>query len=661
MDKSTNSNPLDNAMNNISQSVQDITNSIDANQDNPNKINQYTNPNGKNQNIQNKDQNLKSSSDMEIFKESSSLTTSLNKLNMKNKQNIPPKNKIADPSLDILCKKLQHKIDTLNYDNFVLNKKNKDLTSTIENLNIELNSLNHNKKTEVMMLNEQLDTANFNLKQKIEEIEKLKEKIKNQDLTIDEFKSSNKLNANLKAENEKLKQNQNKLNEAIMNLEKDLKFYKNQLNKVNSENEMAKKEKELINKDNFFSNKKREELNEENIDLKKEINDLKNDKESLLRKISEYDTKKRMEYQNEIDNEKERMEKELKEELKRIKSEQENIMEIKIKTLEEKNEDLKYKIQELKNKMKPKNDDLIIEEIKKQNAALNDESSYLKLQIQLKNSENARLNKIYKENINLIGELNQENSQLKEKLNLLNNKLKEISSTTLNEMAEAKEKIAFLTSKAESYEKQDNTFDKIFSEILLNEEQTNPNNNEETKNMISAINQMPQGYNKIISKCKFMASRLKKLYEEKAVLNSKLDTLQIEKENFKEQKNIFKNMEQNNNESYEYLLKELEKKDSELLYYKEAMNDREIRFKQVMQENENIKARCNSLEKDLKQILENRDKIDKLDFLVGKIVENQKMFFGSDKFKYNQPSGNKNNMKNSGKKQIYKSTNVKFK
>ena len=72
--------------------------------------------------------------------------------------------------------------------------------------------------------------------------------------------------------------------------------------------------------------KKREELNEENIDLKKEINDLKNDKESLLRKISEYDTKKRMEYQNEIDNEKERMEKELKEELKRIKLEQENIM-----------------------------------------------------------------------------------------------------------------------------------------------------------------------------------------------------------------------------------------------------------------------------------------------------------------------------------------------
>ena len=77
-------------------------------------------------------------------------------------------------------------------------------------------------------------------------------------------------------------------------------------------------------------------------------------------------------------------------------------MDIKIKTLEEQNESLKYQVLELKNKIKSNNNDILIEEIKKQNAALNDESSYLKLQIQLKNSENVRLNKIYKENINII-------------------------------------------------------------------------------------------------------------------------------------------------------------------------------------------------------------------------------------------------------------------
>ena len=654
MDKS---DILDKIKNDISQSGQDITNSIDAFNNNLNRINNYINPNEINSKVQNKEQILKTSSDMEIFKESSSLTSSLNKLNMQKKQNINMKNKISDANTDILCKKLQQKIDTLNYENFVLKKKNKDLTSKNEDLNFELNSLNHNKKTEEMMLNEQLDSVKLELKQKNEEILKLNEKIRSQEENMNDLKNNDKLNSNIKVENDKLKKEQKKLNEIIMSLENDLKFYKNQFNKVNSENEMAKEEKEKIYKDNFLSKVKREELNEENINLKEEINELKKDKDKLLQKISEYDNRKRNEYQNEIDIEKERMDKKLEEELERIKFEQNSLMEMKFKKLQEENEDLKYKIKELKDKMKSNNNDLIIEEIKKQNASLNDESSYLKLQIQLKDSENARLNKIYKENINLIGELNQENNQLKEKLNLLNNKLKEITSNTLIEMAEAKEKIALLTSKADSYEKQDNTFDKIFSEIVLDE--VNTNNNEESKNMISAINQMPQGYNKIISQCKFMASRLKKLYEEKAIINAKLENMQIEKNKFNEQNKILKNMEQNNNESYEYLLKELEKKDSDLLYYKEALNDRELRFKQVMQENENIKARCNSLEKDLKQILENRDKINKLDFLVGKIVENQKMFFGNDKFK--QPSGNKSSMNKGGKNQLFKSNKVKYK
>ena len=221
----------------------------------------------------------------------------------------------------------------------------------------------------------------------------------------------------------------------------------------------------------------------------------------------------------------------------------------------------------------------------------------------------------------------------------------------LEEITEAKDKIALLSSKAQSYEEQDNTFDKIFSQILLDDENTNTNKSEESKNMISAINQMPQGYNKRISQFKFMASRLRKLYEEKAVLNAKFENMQIENNKFKEQSNILKNMEQNNNESYEYLIKELEKKDSELIYYKEVVNDREIRFKEVMNENERIKSKCNALEKDLKQILENRDKINKLDFLVGKIVENQKKFFGNDTF--NQPK--------SGKNQMLKNNKVKFK
>ena len=66
------------------------------------------------------------------------------------------------------------------------------------------------------------------------------------------------------------------------------------------------------------------------------------------------------------------------------------------------------------------------------------------------------------------------------------------------------------------------------------------------------------------------------------------------------------------------------------MYYKELLKEKEIRFKALIKENERLNNKYNSIEKDLKQHLENRDKIDKLDFLVGKIVENQKKILGKE-------------------------------
>jgi hypothetical protein len=120
MNNNINPNFLDKVKNDLSQSGQDITNSIDTFNNSLNQINRYMNQ----KNNINKDQNLKTSSDIEKLKESSSITTSFNKVNFKIKPNIPPKLKIADPASDIIYKNLQQKIDSLNYDNFVLKKKN---------------------------------------------------------------------------------------------------------------------------------------------------------------------------------------------------------------------------------------------------------------------------------------------------------------------------------------------------------------------------------------------------------------------------------------------------------------------------------------------------------------------------------------------------------
>ena len=181
MDNSTNFNIIDKAKNDISESGQEITNSIEAFNNHLNKAEIVMNPKNisQNSNYSFKDQNLKTSSDIDALKESSSITTSFNKVNFKIKPNIPPKLKIADPASDIIYKNLQQKIDSLNYDNFVLKKKNKDLITKNEELNFKFNSDIHNKKTEIMQLNELLDNAKNILKEKDKEIYELNEKMKN--------------------------------------------------------------------------------------------------------------------------------------------------------------------------------------------------------------------------------------------------------------------------------------------------------------------------------------------------------------------------------------------------------------------------------------------------------------------------------------------------
>lgn len=643
MDINSNSNLQDKLKIDISQSNQDVTNSIDAFNKNLNKIDKYlnskndstTNPNI---NISNSKimTNIKASSEFENINESSSSNQmDNNRYNIKINNNISKNSistkKFADPSSDLLCQKLQQKIDLLNYEKYVLNEKNKDLSSKNDELKLYLAKVNQAKETEIQISNEQLTNVQKQLKKKEEDNLILKEKIKQYNKDINELEKIKKNIFELKSENEKLKNNQQKLNETIINSDKNLDFYKNKYNEVSSKYDILKKEKEFMNKNSFAEKEKNKELNIDNEKLKNEINELKSDKDKLMKKIRDYDMIQKKEYNELINRTKEKMEEKQKEEIDRIKNDHNSIMNIQIKSLEEQNEDLKNKIQELKDKLKQKNnDDILNEENKNQISILNDEISYLKLQLQLKDSENKRLNRIYTENMDLIKELSIDNNAYKEKIKLLSDKLKEVASNTHEEMNDVKEKIALLKAKNQSYEEEDNTYDKIFGEALLDIERNNVD--EETRSMIVTIQELPRGNNKRLSQFMLMANNLKKVSQENLVLNSKLQNALLENKKYKEESNMYQNIAKNNNEPYEYLLKELANKDSQILYYKEEANEKDIRYKQVMKENERLNEKYKAIEKDLKQNLENREKIDKLDYLVGKIVENQKKFLGNENF-----------------------------
>ena len=498
-------------------------------------------------------------------------------------------------------------------------------------LKLNLTSLNHAKETELQIANEEISNNQMMLKRKEEDILILQEKIKLNDKDQIELEKNKKNIYELKFENEKLINNNQKLNQSISTLEQNLEFYKNKFNELSSNYDIMRKDKEYINRELFIQKEKNKELNDENENIINEINDIKRDKEQLIKKIREYDMNKKKEFNDLINKTKEKLEEKQKEEINKINDTNLMNLKIKLKSLEEENDELKNKIIELKEKQNQiNNNDIINAENKNQLVMLNDELSYLKLQLQLKDSENKRLNRIYSENMGLIKELNNDNKSYKEKLKLLTDKLNEVNSNNYQEINQVKEKLSLLNARNQSYEEQDNQIDKIFSEAILDLDKNG--NDEEAKNMIIAINDMPKGNNKRISQFKFLGNRLKKMAKDNIILNSKLQNALMENEKYKEESNLYQNIAKNNNEPYEYLLKEISKKDNELIYYKELVNEKDIRYKAVMKENEMLNEKYNAIEKDLKQHLENREKIDKLDYLVGKIVENQKKYLGGDKF-----------------------------
>ena len=80
-----------------------------------------------------------------------------------------------------------------------------------------------------------------------------------------------------------------------------------------------------------------------------------------------------------------------------------------------------------------------------------------------------------------------------------------------------------------------------------------------------------------------------------------------------------------------------------------------------MKDNEELRQKYNDIQKDLKQVLENREKINKLDYLVKLISENQKQFMGGDNFgQFDDRLVTKTSVK-VGKKSTGKKANKKYK
>ena len=593
-------NSIENIINNIKKieisSDSDINNSINNNNNN------Y----------------LKHPSKKNILIEKNFVSDSSSKnIKINDKKKSSKKKTVPIPNNSALLEKLQTEINTLSYQNDILNKKNIDLKEELEQLNKNIKTMNENHNNEILLLYEKITQSQFRVNSKEEEIKKLNEIIENNKKTIIDYDSIKLDNKKLNFEIDHLKKTIENLNNFIKNLQKNISSNQDKFNKEKTENDLNKKERIFILNDAFVSKEKNKELETNIKKLEKENENLKELNKNLVTKIETYDKTKEKEFKERLEKEKEILKNKYKKDVEELNKNLNNLHQNKIDLLNEQNFELKKKNNEDNKTLKNLNNTLNLNKLENNNQikALNEKISFNKINENLKEIEINRLNNVNNNNFEIINLLQNENKALKEKNILFQKEIEKISFNAYNEVQKLKEKMIYIENLNKNYEQIESELDNVLSKNMI--KSTND------EKLIKAMETLPMNKKKRISQCLILAQRLKEVINENNKLNNEIINLENEKNSFKEQKEIYENINQKTQEPYDFILKKLNKNEILLKDKTNELEDLKNRFKIVMEENKNLSDKYNEIENDLRTVLLNREKIDRLNEIVTNYIQQE--------------------------------------
>ena len=587
----------------------------------------------------------------------------------------------CDPTAEVIIHNLELKIDILSRENFLLTKKIKELVKNNKNL--------------------QLNLSQNILIQKTDQFK---------DKDIDFYKQINKLkdeNYKLKNSNENLVENNMELKKIIEELKKEIK-----LNHIKYEDE--------INNNKIYYQKKLSEQIDKNNELTNIINN--NNYNNRM------DNNKNINNDNDKDNDNDNDNVNYNNEENIIHNNNDSGFDLNKYLM---NEELQYKKLLEENEQLHKQLRILLsiddDDINKLSLSSPDFMNNQKLIYTPIKENTLQFNSINKNNNNINNnnqeDLINENYMLKQKIKSLNNELNKVTYENNQKLLKIQQKLNEneLKNKIEkekefiksSYNKdninnKDEELDKILNDTLLN---INPED-EESKKMMSTIENMKNNDKKRISQCLIINNKIKSLSEENNLLHSQLLSLQ-KRNNQNDINNInninnlntlntlndlnnnLNNLNNNvnnphfcfckygNNESYDYLINALKIKDDIIIKYKEKNDDNENKYKALIIENAKLKElkerrkknndynniENNNIEKDNKMKSMRRERAEGLeDYLLGKIVNNQKEVLGerAPRFEHNykymsnsmQVPDNNNPMNNRYNNYHYKGTRM---
>ena len=513
-----------------------------------------------------------------------------------------------DPTAEVIIHNLEQKIDILTYENFLLSKKLRE----IENANKELKlNISHNlmvMKAEQEMNNEENIKHNFKNEFNVKNQDKKNKKNKKEknEKDVDLFEEINKLkdeNNRLRLSNQNLAENNAELNQTI-----ELLKNQNNLNKENKENK-----DEDNHKENNIENNIQDRQNKNNIiNVNNNNLDINNNEDAKIpdeQNNSVFDINKYL----------------LSEEKYHELIEENELLHKKLRSLLLIDGDSKLDFKNTNLIFKKYNNNIENKETKNnKNEELAKENNSLKQKIKSLNSELNKMAVEYNRKILLIQERLDE-YELKQKQNLINEKNK----ININER-EKKER--------------EEELDEILNETLLIMGRNQDDS--ESKKMIDTIKNIKNEQKKRISQCLIINNKLKSLLQENSQLQNQLLLSKKENEMINNTNSNYNNMNNINNNATNphicfcgtgnFSVNALKIRDEMIIKYKDKIDENNEIMKLTQSSynsnTSNIKRKneSNYTEKDNsssnKMKKERNDGFE--DYLLGKIVNNQKEVLG---------------------------------
>ena len=512
-----------------------------------------------------------------------------------------------DPTAEVIIHNLEQKIDILTYENFLLSKKLRE----IENANKELKlNISHNlmvMKAEQEMNNEENIKHNFKneFNTKNQDKKNKKNKKEKNEKDVDLFEEINKLkdeNNRLRLSNQNLAENNAELNQTI-----ELLKNQNNLNKENKENKDEDNHKENNIENNIQDRQNQNNIiniNNNNLDINNEDAKIPDEQNNSVFDINKYL---------------------LSEEKYHELIEENELLHKKLRSLLLIDGDSKLDFKNTNLIFKKYNNNIENKETKNnKNEELAKENNSLKQKIKSLNSELNKMAVEYNRKILLIQERLDE-YELKQKQNLINEKNK----ININER-EKKER--------------EEELDEILNETLLIMGRNQDDN--ESKKMIDTIKNIKNEQKKRISQCLIINNKLKSLLQENSQLQNQLLLSKKENEMINNTNSNYNNMNNINNNATNphicfcgtgnFSVNALKIRDEMIIKYKDKIDENNEIMKLTQSSynsnTSNIKRKneSNYTEKDNsssnKMKKERNDGFE--DYLLGKIVNNQKEVLG---------------------------------